>query len=205
MCLIILKTYEGKILKNDLKNAFKNNPDGVGFCYTDFNKLHVYKKVYKTFKEFYNDYEIFKDVSEGYASNLLIHFRFATHGLIDDNSCHPFYINDNLAVAHNGVIQTDREDDNLSDTQIYIEDTLKQLPKDFHRNNAILKLIADNIGHYNKLAFLDKDNIYKIVNEDQGQWYNGCWYSYPIRYEYKSDYNRELAQYYESLYTNGGF
>lgn len=208
MCLIILKPIDGVINKADLKQAFYNNKDGVGFAYTDFREVKTHKEVYNNFNSFYKDYLKYKMLSEQNCSSLLLHFRFATNGAINKPNCHPFYIDNatkDLVVAHNGIIWRYAGNKNKSDTKLYIKKVLQNLPAKFHRNNTILKLIEKDIGQANKLVFLDKDNIYKIVNENQGQWVNGCWYSYPIRvnnYNYDDDkYYNDLAEYYNSLYN----
>lgn len=38
--------------------------------------------------------------------------------------------------------------------------------------------------------FLDKDNRYTIINEEAGQWLNGCWYSYPQYYKTYKEYKK---------------
>jgi len=201
MCLIILKTPEGNITKDILKQAFINNPDGVGFAYTNYNNIVVEKRIYKKdeFKIFYIHYKEFEKKARQLNSNLLIHFRYATHGKISIDMCHPFEVYKGLIFAHNGIIfRNEYKNELVSDTYLYNEKVLKQLPKGFHRNNAILELIKKDVGDFNKFVFLDKDDIYKIVNEEKGQWLNGCWYSYPqyvIHRECKSGfYNDGMSE-----------
>ena len=51
MCLLITQTNNKVISKEKLQNADKNNPDGMGFTYSDGNKLVVEK--FRKFSEFY--------------------------------------------------------------------------------------------------------------------------------------------------------
>jgi hypothetical protein len=65
----------------------------------------------------------------------------------------------------------------INDTQIYNNTILRNLPKGWQRNNAIVKLVEQSIGNRNKFVLMDEIGMYYIINEDAGQWDNGCWYS----------------------------
>lgn len=199
MCLIILKTPEGNITKDILKQAFINNPDGVGFAYTNYNNIIVEKRIYKKdeFEAFYIHYKEFEKKTKGLNSNLLIHFRYATHGKISTDMCHPFKVYKGLVFAHNGIIfGNEYKNDLVSDTYLYNVKVLQQFPKDFHLNKGIINLIKKDVGDYNKFVFLDKNNRYTIVNEETGEWLQGCWYSYP-------QYYKTYKEYKKGFYNNG--
>lgn len=193
MCLIILKTPEGNITKDILKQVFIDNPDGVGFAYTNYNHIVVAKRLYKKneFKTFYIHYKEFEKKTRDTNSNLLIHFRYATHGKISPDMCHPFEIYNGLVFAHNGVIfGNEYKSDLVSDTYLYNKKVFQQLPKDFYLNKGTINLIKKDVGTHNKFVFLDKNNRYTIINEDKGQWLNGCWYSYPQYYKTYKEYKK---------------
>ncbi len=109
MCLIIYKPQNSIISKADLRSAWNNNPDGLGLAYFDQNMIKVHKGI-MTFKDAY------KLISNLKNKELVIHFRFATHGSILPENTHPFEIHHNIDVSkkcldpksilfHNGVIQ----------------------------------------------------------------------------------------------------
>lgn len=199
MCLIILKTPEGNITKDILKQAFINKSDGVGFAYTNYNNIVVEKRVYKKneFETFYIHYKEIEKKTKQLNTNLLIHFRYATHGKISVDMCHPFEVYKGLVFAHNGIIiGKDYRSELVSDTYLYNKKVLQQLPKNFHLNKGIIKLINNDIGDFNKLVFLDVNNRYTIVNEKAGQWLQGCWYSCP-------QYNETYKEYKGGFYNDG--
>lgn len=203
MCLIILKTPDGNVTKDILKQAFINNPNGVGIAYTNYNNIIVEKNLHRMneFEKFYIHYQEFEKRAKALNSNLLIHFRYATQGKINTDMCHPFEVYKGLVFAHNGIIFGNEYKNNLySDTYLYNEKVLKKLPKEFYLNKGIIKLIKKDVGDYNKLVFLDVDNRYTIINEDIGQWLNGCWYSYPQIYK---TYNEPCTSYKKGFYNDG--
>ena len=63
-----------------------------------------------------------------------------------------------------------------SDTNMFNEKLLKQLPSNFIRNSAIMNLIEESIGQ-SKLVFLDNEGRYVIANESLGHWVDNVWYS----------------------------
>jgi predicted glutamine amidotransferase len=157
------------------------------------------------FDKFYKEYSKQRKVNK--TSNFILHFRIATSGKIDRANCHPFSVNKNLAFVHNGMININQLNANVSDTYTFNELILKKLPTTFLNNHAILDLIENYIG-YSKLVFLDNDNTASILNEDLGHWdADNNWYSnnsYQCTYTkatkaktYKVD-----ADYYNASYYN---
>tara|TARA_R100000329_G_C7599425_1_gene212575 strand:+ start:375 stop:1229 length:855 start_codon:yes stop_codon:yes gene_type:complete len=175
MCLLTLQKRNAKTLNEDiLQTSFENNNDGAGLAYADNGKIHVRK--YRDFTTFNDDYQkLHKKHRKSTA--FLLHFRIGTHGSSEGTTnVHPFFVNDNLVFAHNGVINNVRDDKKLSDTQVFNNDYLKQLPKFWIKNNATLRLISEFIGH-SKLAFLDSKGGFKIVNKHLGHWDGKTWFS----------------------------
>ena len=173
MCLLITQTNNKVISKEKLQNADKNNPHGMGFTYSNGNKLIVEK--FREFKEFYPRYKKALKL-HGETSHFLIHFRYSTHG-IDTGlfNVHPFKVNNGLVFAHNGVISV-KDDKKRSDTRVFNDTILKQLPKNFLSNKATRKLLGKFVSG-SKLAFLDVSGKSTIINESSGEWEKGVWYS----------------------------
>ena len=173
-----------RLTKETLNNCWLNNDDGAGFLYVQDGKLKAFKEM-KNFDRFFNKYmSIKKSCPE---SNIVLHFRISTHGVVNKTNCHPFFVNSDLGFVHNGVIYGVKEDSRFSDTYMFNKTILKNLPASFEQNETIMSLIADFIGTGSKLAFLDSSNHYYLVNEEKGHWHDGCWFS-NHSYEYVSSY-----------------
>lgn len=174
MCIAILNT-KGTINKKTFKNCWDNNPDGGGIAYAENGKVKLFKEL-KCFKQLYKQYVEVREANP--EANILIHFRIATHGKINETNCHPFKVNNNLAFIHNGMIygkglETSRE---FSDTYLFNQTILKRLPQNFLKNEAILKLLEEYIG-FSKIIFLTGGNDWAILNENDGHWMGDNWYS----------------------------
>ena len=174
MCIAIVKTKEGTITDEQLKNCFNRNKDGAGFAYPKDGEV-VIEKGFFNFDTFLKRY---REVEKECDNNMLIHFRISTAGLVDKTNCHPHRINNKLVMIHNGVLRIDvPKNSKVSDTVLYCKRYLKQLPKGFTHNDVIMEFMAEHIGDYNKFCFLDSTGYYRIVNEDAGDWVDGVWYS----------------------------
>ncbi len=191
MCLLVMQEQNTNIDQDTLKSAYDSNPDGVGYSYTNNNKITT--KKFRRYNKFLNSY--LKDIREyGSSSPFLLHFRLATHGLNEGTyNVHPFKVKKGMVFAHNGIINEVDYDKKLSDTQVFNRDILKNLKKSFLSDAILLKLIAGFIGS-SKLAFLNSDGSFKIINEKLGTWEKGVWFSnknhekrsfYPTTYSYK--------------------
>jgi len=114
MCLIIAKNSKVNLPPiKYLKNADFYNPHGMGIAYWKYGSKEVFiKKDFKNIKPFIKWFK--KNISKKDAC--IIHFRFATSGLVDNGNRHPFPLTKNssilrrenfkckVAVAHNGII-----------------------------------------------------------------------------------------------------
>lgn len=174
MCIAILNT-AGTIKQKTFKHCWDNNPDGGGMAYAKDGKIKVVKEL-KCWKELCKQYEQVR--SENPEANILLHFRIATHGKINETNCHPFLVNKSLGFIHNGMIygkglEVSKE---FSDTYLFNQTILKRLPQNFLKNEAILKLLEEYIG-FSKVIFLDGKNDWAILNEDAGHWKDDNWFS----------------------------
>lgn len=175
MCIAIVKKQGAVISDEQLRNSFRNNPDGAGIAYATKDGILYYVKGIFTEDELIRQVRKAEEVAVG---AMLIHCRIGTSGKKDKDNCHPHVVNNNTVMIHNGILPiTVPDSSKVSDTVIYCQEILAKLPKDFMNNEAILKLIESDIGSNNKFAFLNNKGEYKIVNEDAGKWEKGVWYS----------------------------
>ena len=182
MCLLVLQKQNASIKEEYLENAFDSNDDGVGYSYVDENRITTKKfRKYKNFlKNWNNDNAKFSNKSP-----FLLHFRLATHGIEEGTfNVHPFSVRKDMVFAHNGIINEVDDDKKMSDTQVFNRDILQNLKKSFLQDSIMIKLIEGFIGN-SKLAFLNQDKSFKIINESAGHWLDDVWFS-NNSYQYKS-------------------
>jgi hypothetical protein len=80
-----------------------------------------------------------------------------------------------MVVAHNGIVPGFGSEER-SDTRHFIDTVLERMPLGFSENPSSIRAIEACIGN-SKLVFLDRDGRAVIVNEEQGVWWKGVWYS----------------------------
>lgn len=175
MCVAIYKPVGLKLDEDTLFNCFIKNPDGCGFAYTTGTELVVFKTMdYPTFLEEYEKcYEQY-----GETSPFIIHFRIATHGTVDIFNCHPFIVDNDHVFIHNGVISNvpSCAEKKKSDTQVFNELILQNLPADWFENTAIKYLLEDFIS-FSKIVVMNLKGEVLILNEAKGTWVDGVWFS----------------------------
>lgn len=177
MCIGLAKPADIKITKSVLKTCFENNPHGSGIARINPNGAGVIiEKGFFHFREFWTRYRLFQN------EPLLIHFRVATSANIDKRNCHPWRIDKNHALIHNGKIQDKIgiESEDTSDTGLFVKHILRPT---FQRNQEVWKtdaykyLIERSIGDKNKMVIMDNKGEFVIFNEKLGEWVDGVWFS----------------------------
>jgi len=192
MCLIFLKPKGAKnyLTKERFDNAITNNPHAVGVVYrTDDGKIEIQRFVKpSTNKDAI--YDIIKDKEE-----FAIHFRYATHGILNLTNTHPFIVTKGLCMMHNGVMSEFGDlNKDWSDTKNFVEYFLKPYIEEegigVVQDPEFKADLEKVIGSGNKLLFIDKDFNYSIINEKAGTWKEGCWLSntYSVEPPYSSYY-----------------
>lgn len=165
MCIAFIKPSNYSLPDlNFFKNCFDNNPHGAGFVVNKFDGYNVVFKGYESYKELYR--ECCKYISKNDVA--IVHFRYATHGIIDKHNCHPFFCTNDLnanniyknakfkykALVHNGVLNIHRQN-NDSDSFTFATKCCNKIID----NN---KIIESN----NKIAILNCDGTV----ETYGNW-----------------------------------
>ena len=201
MCIIIVANKNKKIPNEHIKLASELNCDGFGMSASVNNKLFVYKSISMNSDDIIRLYNSIRQVATG---DIVLHFRLATHGDASDKLCHPFHVNKDLVMFHNGVIRDsisgyNEHNKNESDTKAFVNNVLKNFKKGFQNNETIMNIINETLGEYNKLCFLD--NTGKTTYTSSSKWveYNGMLYSNPdifyegINYRYINPATMEYA------------
>ncbi len=98
MCLLVVSSPNSTPRKKDLDCASCNNPHGFGYAVIAGDKIITGKgmSAKKVIKEFL---AVRKQYPKSYA---MYHARFATHGVKNDDNCHPFKIGGSC--IHIGVV-----------------------------------------------------------------------------------------------------
>lgn len=188
MCIAILNK-QGIIPDAHLKESWDTNKDGAGFAYVHKKKMVIFKTL-TDYPLFLSEYKKAKELAP--KSNFLIHFRIATQGGVNMENCHPFLINDSLAMIHNGMLRNTPVLPLRSDTNFLAHSILAKMGKGIEYDpefKTICEIFTASFG--NKLVFLNTNNDTFIINETLGHWLKGNWYS---NYSYKNSYtsyNRE--------------
>jgi len=189
MCLLVVSSPNSTPRKKDLENASCNNPHGFGYAVIAGNKIITGRGMSskKIIKEFL---EVRKQYPNSYA---MYHARFATHGVRNEENCHPFQVggSDLTYLAHNGILPVHIEPtDKRSDTRILAEDMLPSMGGITALDNPNLYGMLEKWSAGSKIAIFTLDPVAMydcyIINEDLGAWDNdGNWWSND---SYKSTY-----------------
>lgn len=192
MCLIFIKpkTAKNYLTYERFSNALTNNPHAVGIVYRDAEGINIERFVKpESYKE--EIWNIIKDKEE-----FAIHFRYATHGILNLTNTHPFVVSKGLCMMHNGVMSKFGDlNKDWSDTKNFVEYFLKPYVEEeginVIKDESFKQDLEKIIGSGNKLLFIDNDFNFTIVNEKAGVWKDGCWLSntYSIEPPYSSYYS----------------
>ena len=175
-----------------LRDCFDRNPDGAGVMYAEDGTL----KVAKGFMKWRSLKRYLKRMTDEKKTSLpfVFHFRIATHGSIGPPNCHPFYVHDNMAMMHNGVMSNIpiEKDSDISDSEAFINVYVKGLGYDLNTGSEIaieqleggspLHDLYDSFIGGSKLLFMDNMGDVAIINESSGYWEKsgsgkGMWFS----------------------------
>lgn len=186
MCVIVHQPVGAYLDKETAQNMWNRNPDGGGFAYiNDDGEFTVEKAM--NFDYFWRTFETHRAANRD--KEFLIHFRIATSGKIGLDNTHPFEIDDETLMAHNGmlnhIVGKISLYDEVSDTRAFIRDILPMLPDGWLDNPVLVDMVEDYIGG-SKLMFLTKspdlEKTVYILNEHLGDEVNGMWMSNTYHY-----------------------
>lgn len=177
MCIAIYKPKATAPDWEAYENGMDGNPDGWGFTAVVNGELRTQVGLGK--------FAQFRKAFEPYATGnqAMVHFRFATHGLVNQANCHPFHITPGLAVIHNGVIGIESNvNKSMSDTWHFTELCFKPIAErhpDFFLCPAI-KFLGEQATSGSKFVFLRADGEHSIwgsgTRAQDGHWYSNTGY-----------------------------
>jgi hypothetical protein len=181
MCLLVVSEPNSTPKKKQLEVSSCNNPHGFGYAVITPTGIITGKGMSskKVIKEFL---EVRKEYPNSYA---MFHARYATHGVKNQENCHPFMVGgrDDTYLAHNGILDISiHQTDKRSDTRIFAEDVLPRMGGAPSLDDENVWKILSKWASGNKIAVFTLDPKAKwpcyIINEHLGHWDNeGNWWS----------------------------
>jgi predicted glutamine amidotransferase len=166
MCIAVIIPPKKMIDKETYDECAKSNNHGYGFAYIKSKVLMVCK--HPTDKEGIYQH-LLSARSECPYSPILLHFRYATHGKRDKLNTHPHYSPEHKAlIIHNGII-SGYGTDAKSDTVDFVEKMIDKLPAKWYDNKALIALLEQAIGRYNKIAMLLQSGRVIVLNKNEWQ------------------------------------
>jgi hypothetical protein len=169
MCVIIHQPKGAHIDKETCRKLWQTNPDGGGFAFVnDDDELVVEKAM--DFKTYWSLFEQARSANSG--KEFMLHMRIATHGSVHIKNVHPFVVDGDTVMGHNGIIHGVPDyDDDRTDTEVFISEVLPQLPDGWQDNFYLSDMVEEWIG-WSKLMFMSvsphlEKNIYRLGDWDQ--------------------------------------
>lgn len=182
MCLATLTTNGRTLTDEQIRNAWNANPHGGGIAYFDSTgKVQAFRTL--SLPKFQRAYARLIDEGLHY-SPMALHFRLATHGDKTINNVHPFRMDANTLVIHNGMFPIE-PNDSRSDSCVFVTETLPKLGSLWFDDSNLHNLVQGYCdgGYPNKLVVLTDNPNAKfrayVINASAGYWdaEREVWYS----------------------------
>lgn len=190
-----------------IKTMWHRNSDGAGFMYNKDGKV-VIKKGFMTLESFNQAIENLKNEIDVVNTAVVMHFRIGTHGGNTPENTHPFPITDteillkkisqncDIGMAHNGIINTVKPRNNISDTMEYVLEFLasfKQIDRKFYKKELWQKIIENTING-SRMCFLNGEGEIEYIgnwetDEDGIKYSNSTYQSYSSKWYGKYSYS----------------
>jgi hypothetical protein len=176
MCILVVVPAHAKLpSKNELLAMHRANPHGMGFA---CKSMH-YKGM--NFERFYNRLQFVPEDED-----VIIHFRFATHGSVCVQNCHPFH-KGGIWFAHNGILDIEPIGD-MTDSETAFTEYIYPTIKEFGIDSQEVNWVIDEIIDYSKFALLGRDGKvrrYGNFTEFNGRYYSNMRHLTYLRPRYK--------------------
>lgn len=176
MCLLTLILPGAEARPAYWETAARANPDGFGWALDIGREILRFRSMdYRTAADSFHEARDHWPDAVG-----LFHWRFATGGTVDRSMCHPFRwgTDRRLAVGHNGVLPIPATATD-SDTARFAAGLADIPPSAL--DNAVFMAELGRWASGSKLAILsahpDTASRWYLVNESNGHWASGVWYS----------------------------
>ena len=206
MCVIIHQPKGSYLTKDRAQRLWKINSDGGGFAFIDDEETIQTERAME-FTPFWTAFERARSAFP--QRDFLLHMRIATHGDTSLANCHPFDVDDETVMMHNGILsQVPDYKDGRSDTSIFVDEVVAEMPKNWLDNPYLQDMMEEYIG-YNKLAFLTttagvNENVI-ILNRSMGSTVDGMWFSNTSGVPEPRPYPQSAYKSSEGTYRSGNY
>lgn len=181
MCLLVVCEPNSIPKADDLHSGACSNPHGFGFAIVADGKI-ISERSMSAKKNIARFLELRAQYPDGYA---MWHARYATHGVKNEENCHPFKVGGSelTYLAHNGVLDvTIPSGDKRSDTRILAEDILPKIGGISSLDDDTIWTMVSKWAGGSKIAIINLDPVAKhpfyLINENLGTWDDdGIWWS----------------------------
>ena len=207
MCIIIHKESKAELPdETSLMNLWLVNSDGGGYAIIRGKETTVSKGYMK-----FDDLMTNLHVDAAPDDEVIIHFRLATHGAIDQGNTHPFPITNNVKTLraldyrarsvffHNGIFPDVWKTKLLSDTGMFVKEVLSKLP--LYGTDSVLKLLAKSTHSRFLLVREGQVSRFGKWHEEDGIYYSNDWYKYSWCSSDKYQYGCGLHEGYYGSYA----
>jgi hypothetical protein len=180
MCVIVYKPKGISLDAEALQDCYTSNPDGLGYMYQPNGNGRV--RICKGM-----EFGHLVDEVTALEGDVVLHFRLATHGEVNEANCHPFAITHDhdllgteecevrAAIAHNGIMQkwAVRESE-WSDTARFVSLHLAHLPRR-KRHKAIKKEVKRSSSRFAMMSERGVKLYGDWVEKDEVWYSNDHW------------------------------
>lgn len=181
MCLLVVCEPNSTPNEADLHAGACSNPHGFGFAIHAGDKI-ISERSMSAKKSIARFMELRAQYPNGYA---MWHARYATHGVKNEQNCHPFMVggDERTYLAHNGILDVSiHKSDKRSDTRVFAEDTLPRIGGVSALDDDNVWIMAETWAKGSKIAIITCDPAAQhpmyLLNESAGSWDNeGIWWS----------------------------
>lgn len=170
MCIIILDLEGGQLEEKYLRNLYDRNHDGFGIISLKEGTPHEPEKIANP-TSVDEVLELWNRYNDG---PYIAHMRLRTHGIIDEDNCHPYELGGDNYFFHNGMMNFVKQiDDKKSDTWHFAEYFLKPMGDALFEKLEIPEFCAtlEKMIGTNKFAFYHHSKQVYVVNEKAGTWF----------------------------------
>ena len=171
MCVLVYVPANHKLpTRQELLAMHRQNPHGMGFASKSLN----YKGM--DFETFCNRLQFVpKD------EDVIIHFRYATHGSVGVKNCHPFK-KGKVWFAHNGILDITPRGD-MTDSETAFRDILYPTIQEYGIDSEELQMTVDSIIGWSKFAIMGGDGKVRMFGdftEYKGRYYSNTRHLYSM-------------------------
>ena len=151
MCVIIHQPSTSRQVSfKEFQNSWNSNPDGFGLMYADNGVVHTIKSM--TMMDSWEKYESISSIW----TDIVLHFRFATHWTTNLTNTHPFPCGNGKYLVHNGVLGYESDDKDkldFSDTRLLAE-TLSKYQGEW-LDDPVMMHMVESVCTWDKILVMD--------------------------------------------------